>query len=103
MLLWCKEQMENFRPNIKTIAVTDLFEYIRKFFVHTEKVNIIFNAVPGLMVSTNENYLRTIMQNLISNAIRALKNTSDASIEWKAEGEARLLSATDNGPGIAAD
>ena len=105
MLLWSKEQMENFRPNIKSIAVNDLFEYIRKFFGQTEKVNIVFNAASGLMVSTDENYLRTIMQNLTSNAIRALKNTSNASIEWKAvkEGETTLLSITDNGPGIAAD
>ena len=105
MLLWSKEQMENFRPNIKSIPVTDLFGYIQKFFGHTEKVNITFDAAEGLMVSTDENYLRTIMQNLTSNAIRALKNTPDASIEWKAlkEGDKTILSITDNGPGIGAE
>jgi signal transduction histidine kinase len=102
MLLWSKEQMENFRPNIKNIAVGDLFEYIQKFFGQTENVKIKFDDVAGLVVSTDENYLRTIMQNLTSNAIRALKNTPGATIEWKArkEGTTTLLSVTDNGPGI---
>ena len=104
MLLWSKEQMENFRPNIKVLPVADLFGYLQKFFGTTENVTIVFDAVPGLMVSADENYLRTIMQNLTSNAIRALKNTPGAKIEWKAkvEGAATMLSITDNGPGIAA-
>ena len=102
MLLWSKEQMENFRPNIKNIAISDLFEYIQKFFGQTENVKIKFDDVAGLTVSTDENYLRTIMQNLTSNAIRALKNTPGATVEWKAkkEGSTTLLSITDNGPGI---
>ena len=78
MLLWSKEQMENFRPNIKSIPVVDLFDYIQKFFSNTQNVRIGFDAAPGLLVSTDENYLRTIMQNLTSNAIRALKETPNA-------------------------
>ena len=95
--------MENFRPNIKTLPVSELFDYIQKFFGHTEKVTFTFNTPPGLVVTTDENYLRTIMQNLTSNAIRALKNTPNGSIEWKAkkEGDKTILSITDNGPGIA--
>ena len=105
MLLWSKEQMENFRPNIKEIRVADLFNYIEKFFGNTQNVSIHFDAAPGLLVSTDENYLRTIMQNLTSNAIRALKETPNASIEWKArqDGNKIMLSITDNGPGITAE
>ena len=104
MLLWSKEQMENFRPHIKMLPVKDLFGYLQKFFGTTENVHIVFDAAPGLVVSADENYLRTIMQNLTSNAIRALKNTPGAKIEWKAkiEGATTILSITDNGPGIAA-
>jgi len=82
-----------------------LFEYIQKFAGRTERVAMTFNAPAGLEVLTDENYLRTIMQNLTSNAIRALKNTSNASIEWRAEkdGEKTILSITDNGPGIGAE
>lgn len=105
MLLWSKEQMENFRPNIKNIPMNDLFEYIQKFFGQTENVTITFEQTPGLVVSTDENYLRTIMQNLTSNAIKALKNTPNAIIIWQAkkENDKIILSITDNGPGIEAD
>jgi signal transduction histidine kinase len=105
MLLWSKEQMENFRPNIKNIAVDDLFGYIQKFFGQTENIKISFDHLPGLAVSTDENYLRTIMQNLTANAIKALRNTPDANIEWyaKKEGNTTILSITDNGPGIGSE
>jgi signal transduction histidine kinase len=105
MLLWSKEQMENFKPNIKVIAISSLFEYIQKFFGQTVKVKIIFQDPAGLKVSVDENYLRTIMQNLTANAVKALKNTPDATIQWAAtkNGNTTILSITDNGPGIGAE
>ena len=104
MLLWSKEQMENFRPNIRQIPVNDLFEFIQKHFAHTDNISFTFENDASLQVATDENYLRTIMQNLTSNAIRALKNTPNASIAWKATKDADniILTITDNGPGISA-
>jgi signal transduction histidine kinase len=104
MLLWSKEQMENFRPNIRRIPVSDLFEFIQKHFAHTDSISFTFDNDASLQVATDENYLRTIMQNLTSNAIRALKNTPNASIVWKATKDADniILAITDNGPGISA-
>jgi len=103
MLLWSKEQMQNFKPNIENVAVSDLFDYLRKFFGQTEQINIVFDHSPGLVVSTDENYLRVIMQNLTANAIKAINNIPNAVIEWKAkkEGNKTILSITDNGPGIS--
>jgi len=45
------------------------------------------------------------MQNLTSNAIKALEKTPNATIEWSAKKEAGkiILSITDNGPGIGAE
>ena len=104
MLLWSKEQMEDFRPNIRRIPVSDLFEFIEKHFAHTDNISFTFDNDASLQVATDENYLRTIMQNLTSNAIRALKNTPNASIVWKATRDADniILTITDNGPGISA-
>ena len=103
MLLWSKEQMDNFKPNIKMVPVTDLFNYIEQFFAHAQQVSLRFEAAPGLVVATDENYLRTIMQNLTSNAIRAAKNGPAPLVIWRAvqEGDSIKLSITDNGPGIA--
>jgi len=104
MLLWSKGQMESFKPDIRIVPVSDLFGYIQKFFGETEHIQIRFiqTPAPGLMVSTDENYLQIIMQNLTANAIKALKNRPDGLIEWTArkEGNKTILSITDNGPGI---
>jgi signal transduction histidine kinase len=102
MLLWSKEQMKDFKPDIKEVAVSELFENVQKFFSQVDKVSIRFHAEPGLTILTDENYLQVIMQNLTSNAIKALKNTTDAAVEWTAknEGGKTYLTITDNGPGM---
>jgi len=105
MLIWSKEQMDNFRPEIRIVRVSDLFEYLQKFFAQTTQIQIGFNDPESLEVSSDENYLKVIMQNLTSNAIKALKNNPNGTIIWKArkEGAKTVLSITDNGPGINAD
>jgi signal transduction histidine kinase len=102
MLLWSKEQMKEFKPAIKIVAVSDLFDYLQKFFAQTGAISMQYNHAPGLTISTDENYLRIIMQNLTSNAIKALKNMPEGKIVWNArkEGVKTVLSITDNGPGI---
>ncbi|MCE7065103.1 tetratricopeptide repeat-containing sensor histidine kinase [Dyadobacter sp. CY326] len=104
MLLWSKEQMEHFRPNIQPVQVTELFDHIRGFFSQSDRITFKFITEPGLTIAADENYLRTIMQNLTSNAIRALKHTPDATITWEAKSQSHgiALSITDNGPGIEA-
>ncbi|HTE23732.1 tetratricopeptide repeat-containing sensor histidine kinase [Flavitalea sp.] len=102
MLLWSKEQMENFRPQITKVSVSDLFDYLQKFFPQDGAVKISFFQTPGLTVSADENYLRVIMQNLTSNAMKAINNKPNGVIEWRAkkEGDKTILAITDNGPGI---
>lgn len=103
MLLWSKEQMKFFKPKIRSVAVADLFDHLRKFFPQSNRVNLRFEAEPGLLITGDENYLQVIMQNLMANAVRALVNKTDATITWKAwkEGDRVWLSITDNGPGIS--
>ncbi|GGM93244.1 hypothetical protein GCM10010967_27930 [Dyadobacter beijingensis] len=105
MLLWSKSQMQQFKPQARRIAVDDLFEYIQKFFAGTGRIDFTFENHENLTVVTDEDYLRTIMQNLTNNAVKALKNTDQAMIKWEAKtqkGEV-VLSVTDNGPGASAE
>lgn len=104
MLLWSKGQMENFRPQVKRIAINEVFEYLQKFFADTGHIKISFENKDNLSVSTDEDYLKTIMQNLTNNAIKALKTSSNGIIHWKAEQQKGqiILSITDNGSGISA-
>ncbi len=105
MLLWSKQQMQSFRPVPKNTPVDDLFDYLQKFFTEPGPVSLLFRAAGDLTVFTDENYLRVIMQNLTSNAIKALKDRPDATIEWNAkkEGNNTVLSIADNGPGLSAE
>jgi signal transduction histidine kinase len=105
MLIWSKEQMDHFKPEIRIVQVSDLFDYLQKFFARTSAVQISFSNPESLEVSSDENYLNVIMQNLTSNAIKALRNDPEGTIIWKARkvGEKTILSITDNGPGLHAD
>jgi signal transduction histidine kinase len=103
MLLWSKQQMQRFRPSPKNTRVDELFDYLQKFFTEPGPVNLMFRASGDLTVFADENYLRVIMQNLTSNALKALKDRPDAAIEWNAtkEGDNTILSIADNGPGLS--
>jgi signal transduction histidine kinase/tetratricopeptide (TPR) repeat protein len=103
MLLWSKGQMQQFKPDVKMIPVKTLFAYLQRFFAGATNVQFSFDAPNGLQVSTDEDYLRTIMQNLTSNAVHALKNNPDAHIEWNARSENGnvVLTISDNGPGMS--
>ncbi|MCP9751802.1 tetratricopeptide repeat-containing sensor histidine kinase [Ferruginibacter sp. HRS2-29] len=102
VLLWSKGQMENFTPEIAAVKVSGLFTYIDKFFTDKGNVAFHFSVAEDLVLETDINYLQSIMRNLTSNAIKALQDTAQAKIEWKAfvENNHTVLSITDNGPGI---
>ncbi len=101
MLLWSKSQMENFKPDVRSIPVNELFEYIQKQVAVNTSIKINFDFAPGLMIHSDPNYLQSIMQNLTTNSIKAIDQSPNGKIIWKAwqKGEERFLSITDNGPG----
>ena len=97
--------MDNFRPEVNVISVTDLFAYLQKFFSGNSTIRFSFITDEQLTVYSDENYLQTIMQNLTANAVKALQQTPDAAIEWMAwkENDKTYFSIADNGPGISAE
>lgn len=105
ILLWSKGQMENFAPKMKKVAVNSLFEDTSKHFSSEEKVAITFENIENIEITTDENYLKTIIRNLTGNAIKALDKTEHPTIQWKAwqENNQTFLSITDNGIGATQD
>lgn len=71
LLLWAKNQMESFEPDIKQISVNHIFEDIKTFFEYEERVKLEFNIEDNLSLKTDENYLKTIIRNFTQNAINA--------------------------------
>ena len=103
MLLWSKGQMQNFKPQAHSVEVATLFGYVQKFFAGTTNITFTFDDSELLRVTTDEDYLKTIMQNLTNNAVKALKDRLDAHIHWEAKRENNqiVLAIIDNGPGVS--
>lgn len=101
ILLWSKGQMENFKPELKSVLVEDLFVDNRKVFSGYLNIHFEYHNPENLQLFTDENYLKTIMRNLTSNAINVLANTEKPTIVWKTgqENGIKRLSIADNGRG----
>lgn len=103
ILLWSKGQMENFKPQPKDISINQLFEDTKKVFSGYQKIDFDYQNPDNINIFTDENYLKTIVRNLTSNAINVFTSTSNPKITWKAwqENNVSYLSVTDNGPGAS--
>ena len=103
ILLWSKGQMENFKPQPKKIAVNQLFEDNKKVFSGYQSFQFEYHNPDNIEIFTDENYLKTIVRNLTSNAINVFTTTQNPTIVWKAwqENGKSFLSITDNGPGAS--
>jgi signal transduction histidine kinase len=102
VLLWSKSQMQRFEPQQKQIAVEQLFSSLQKQIPDNSKVKISFHNPQNLSLFTDEDYLKTIMYNLTANALKALSDTENPTVEWTAEKTDNhiLLKIRDNGPGL---
>lgn len=102
ILLWSKGQMENFKPAMKSIAVSDLFNRLEQSFSNNDSIIFSFSNAETLLIFTDENFVFTILENLTANAAKALNTTSEAKIEWTAmqKDNEIILSISDNGPGL---
>ena len=105
ILLWSKGQMENFKPQPKEVSVNQLFEDTKKVFSGYHTIQFEYQNPDDISVFTDENYLKTIVRNLTSNAINVFSTTPNPTIIWKAwqENGVSFLSITDNGPGASLD
>ncbi len=101
LLLWSKGQMEGFKPQPQNIEVNTLFADIQSMYNLNSQYQFVYINTGSISVFSDENFLKTIMRNLTSNAIKALNNRSEGVITWKAErvDNHTVLSITDNGVG----
>jgi signal transduction histidine kinase len=104
ILLWSKGQMVAFRPQIKRLRVDQVFTELQLLYPTNGRVRILFRDPQQLQLETDEDYLKTILRNLTSNALKAVHDRADGLIEWRAwkEDHHVCLAVTDNGPGISA-
>lgn len=101
MLLWCKMQMEIFEPQIITVDLVSLFNEFEPYTASYPNIDFTFSIEKGLTLQTDENYLKTILRNLTSNAIEAVEGKENPKITWRAfrEKDQVHLIISDNGKG----
>jgi signal transduction histidine kinase len=105
LLLWSKGQMEGFKPQMQHIEVDKLFADIQSMYDYSMQYQFVFINTSKISVFTDKNFLKTIMRNLTSNAIKALNNKSGGIITWEAyrNNNQTVLSITDNGVGATTE
>lgn len=97
ILLWSKGQMDQFKPQIKTVEVEWLFDDLKRHFSHVQNVAFYFENSGPATIETDEHYLKTILRNLIANAANALTETKNATVSILAGAD--CIAVSDNGPG----
>lgn len=102
MLLWSKSQMEQFKPLSKSVSVTAFFNKLNRSFTGYDSIVFNFNNESNLELTTDENYLFSILHNLIQNSAEVLNKTPGAVIECSVSKTAGnfIFIVKDNGPGF---
>jgi signal transduction histidine kinase len=110
ILQWSKSQMENFKPQPKKLLVSQLFEDTKKVFSGYMNIQFEYQNQDNIEIFTDDNYLKTIIRNLTSNAINVTVfpiavDGYFPTIVWKAwqENSISYFSISDNGPGVNQD
>jgi len=101
LLLWSKGQMENFEPHKQFYYINEIFSEIEKEFVWASNIKFDFNIPSNLKIFTDKEYLKTIIRNLMSNAVKVLQNVPNPQILCKAweENSMQYILIKDNGGG----
>jgi signal transduction histidine kinase len=64
------------------------------------RIDLGFDSVPGLIVRGDQESLRTLVRNLVDNAVRYAPPGGSVRVRCSRTGQLALLEVIDNGPGI---
>ena len=105
LLLWSKGQMEHFEPSAKAVAVGSVFLDLQHHFESESAVSLHFENPENITITTDGDYLKTILRNLIGNAIKAMEGQPNATIWVKSFSNHKrpVITVCDNGKGIQAE
>jgi signal transduction histidine kinase len=104
MLLWSKGQMQQFKPDISKVYIEELFTSLKSTFNNYTQIEFRYINPNNLFLKSDFNFLQTIMQNLMNNAIKARDVNKQSTITWVASSTANgkiQLAITDNGKGLS--
>jgi PAS domain S-box-containing protein len=104
LLTWGKTQMEHieFIPeNLKLIPIVEKVFLVLNLTASLKNIKLISSLSDDIVVYADQNMLRTILRNLISNAIKFTNSEGMIDINAVSQHDHIEISVTDNGVGIS--
>jgi signal transduction histidine kinase len=106
LLKWIRAQSGKIPFKQQNLSFADIYNDILKTLItkaNLKNISVIFFAIEEITVFADEDMLKTVMRNLISNAIKFTNNGGTISINIEENSENVTISVSDNGIGIKPD
>lgn len=104
LLIWSKTQMDHFKPAMETINTAELLDeiiHLHEQFAANKSISLIKEPVAGLEFDTDLNFVKIILRNLTSNAIKFTPIHGVITLSASQQDNNILLTVKDNGQGIS--
>ncbi len=103
LLIWTKSQMDNFNPADEEVNLFYFFDEIinlNSTAAANKNIQLLKDCPPNLSFCTDTNFLRIILRNLTSNAIKFTPENGTIHLIASKQNKTLTISVRDNGPGI---
>jgi len=104
LLVWSKSQMDHFSLFTENIRVNQLLDDIARLhrpFADERQVTLKKEDSAGIQLDTDPNFVRVILRNLVSNAIKFTPAGGTITLSGSRENGNVLLRVKDTGPGLS--
>lgn len=105
LLEWSRIQTGKITPNPVQITPSDLINEVQMLYTplaQTKEIDLVMNTEAGLPVYADIEMIKTVLRNLVSNAIKFTFPHGVVSITTSRAGRSMVFTVTDNGTGIDA-
>ena len=107
LLKWTKSQTGRLNVVLQDLDLNDIIPGVVDIFemiAATKRIKLVFQGTDTpLMVRADNDMLKTVVRNFMSNAVKFSPEDSTIEIVMRAEGDFAKISVIDHGVGIAAD
>ncbi|MDP9076350.1 MAG: HAMP domain-containing histidine kinase [Bacteroidota bacterium] len=103
LLIWSKSQMESFSITPTGVTAHELIDYaikIHRDFAEEKQITLSYDNKEDVFLMTDVNFLKIILRNIVSNAIKFTPKGGSIKVTAKARETIVEFRVSDNGPGI---
>jgi signal transduction histidine kinase/ligand-binding sensor domain-containing protein len=106
LLTWSKAQMEGMPSTQKLFALQEVVDETCQLFNYmsaSREIRLVTHIAVGLQVYGDEDIVRTVLRNLVNNAIKFTPRNGEVTIGAAKNGKSLEVFVKDTGPGISQD